>query len=337
MWMLWKSLLELSDRTRDLGKSNVNRPSVDIVIVNWNSGRLLRECLDSVAELNQAELVLGKIVLVDNCSTDDSIKDLPTYDYNLVLIENDQNLGFAKACNLGAAEGTSDFILFLNPDSRLYPDSLESPIRFMESPGSKNVAICGARLVGEDGCDMPSCARFPTVRIFFGKMTGLSRIAPRLFPSHLLSPEECWRSREVDQVIGAFFLIRRTVFEALDGFDERFFVYFEEVDLSLRAKKKGFASYYLSDSTVFHKGRIASQQVASKSLSYSLESRIMYGFKHFDRISAALLLTLTLTLELVSRLLLSLTRVSDVSPSQVLSAYGRFVHQLLLRMRRDRH
>ena len=109
----------------------------------------------------------------------------------------------------------------------------------MQAPEQQDVGICGVRLVDDDGRPTTSAARFPSLRSLFGDATALSRVLPSLFPPHLLSASECDTTRDVDQVIGAFFLIRRHVFEALGGFDERFFVYYEEVDLSLRARQRG--------------------------------------------------------------------------------------------------
>ena len=166
------------------------------------------------------------------------------------------------------------------------------------------------RHVDDSGAFSTSCARFPTLRIFFGQMTGLSRLFPTWFPSHLMLESECLESREVDQIIGAFFLVRRTLFEALGGFDPRFFVYFEEVDFSLRARQAGFRSYYLAASTVYHKGGGSSQQAKAARLFYSLRSRLLYGFKHYSFLDAFTLALLTLTIEMAARLLAALGSLS---------------------------
>jgi GT2 family glycosyltransferase len=140
---------------------------------------------------------------------------------------------------------------------------------------------------------------------------------------------DCHQSCQVDQVIGAFFLVRRAVFELNHGFDERFFVYFEEVDFSLRARRKGYSSYYLADTFLYHKGGGSSENVRAKRLFYSLRSRIHYGFKNFSFPEAVVLLVLTLTLELVARLARAVLSVSRSKLSETINGYREFIGYLL--------
>jgi N-acetylglucosaminyl-diphospho-decaprenol L-rhamnosyltransferase len=282
-------------------------PSLDIIIVNWNTGALLRDCLKSIAQARGESFRLDRVVAVDNNSTDGSAEgseNLPGLPIS--VLHNDVNRGFAAACNQGAAGTQADYLLFLNPDTRLFPDSLWRPLEFLEQKENAKFGICGVRNVDDSGAFSTSCARFPTLRIFLGQMTGLNRLLPRWFPPHLMLESECLESREVDQVIGAFFLVRRTLFEALGGFDPRFFVYFEEVDFSLRARQAGFQSYYLAAATAYHKGGGSSQQAKATRLFYSLRSRLLYGFKHYSSIEAFTLAILTLTVEMAARLLAAL-------------------------------
>jgi len=132
-------------------------------------------------------------------------------------------------------------------------------------------------------------------------------------------------TRQVDQVIGAFFLVRRSVFEELQGFDERFFVYFEEVDFSRRAQQKGWQSFYLADTQAFHAGGGTSGQVKAKRLFYSLRSRTLYSFKHFSLVNAVTVLLATLCAELFSRSLLAIVRGSGASIKDVWGAYWMFI------------
>ena len=186
-------------------------------------------------------------------------------------------------------------------------------------------------MVDESGVSMVSCARFPSLRIFLGEMTGLSRLFPALFPPHLMTGAECQERREVDQIIGAFFLVRRSVFELNGGFDERFFIYFEEVDFSLRTFRQGYSSYYLADTRLYHRGGGSSHQVKAQRLFYSLRSRIQYGFKNFSVSEAVVLLVLTLTLELVARLLMATFLASKSTLSETVRAYWKFIHYLLIK------
>src|SRR5438132_1856023 len=214
---------------------------VDVVIVNWNAGPLLRECAESVVAPGRG-LVSGVVVVGNDSSagSDRSIERLA----GVTLIRAGENLGFARACNLGAASGGAEFLLFLNPDTRLLPDSLAPVIGFMRRAESADVGICGIQLVGENGAVARNCARFPSAAGFVARTAGLDRVSPAF--SHFESEWDHATTREVDQVMGAFFLVRRSVFDSLQGFDERFFVYFEDLDLALRARRAGWSSVYFA-------------------------------------------------------------------------------------------
>jgi N-acetylglucosaminyl-diphospho-decaprenol L-rhamnosyltransferase len=298
------------------------QPSLDIIIVNWNTGPLIRDCLKSITQARGEGFHLDRVVVVDNNSVDGSVEGLEAVsDQPISVIHNDTNRGFAAACNQGAAGTQADYLLFLNPDTRVFPDSLWSPLEFLEQEKNSRVGICGVRHVDDSGAFSTSCAHFPTLRIFFGQMTGLSWILPQWFPPHLMSESECLESREVDQIIGAFFLVRRSLFEALGGFDPRFFVYFEEVDFSLRARQAGYRSFYLATATAYHKGGGSSQQAKAARLFYSLRSRLLYGFKHYSWLGAFTLALLTLTVEMAARLLAALGSMSLSKLVETLQGY----------------
>ena len=294
---------------------------LDIIIVNWNTGGELRACLDSIVGAGRGPFDIDRVVVVDNASSDGSCDALAHPALRLHVIRNRENRGFAAACNQGAAGSRADYLLFLNPDTRLAPDSLSRPVAFMEEETARSVGICGVRLVDDRGDTTTSCARFPTLRTFFANASGLSRLRPRRWPSHLMTADECRETRDVDQVIGAFFLIRRHLFEVLGGFDQRFFVYFEEVDLSLRVRQRGYRSVLLADVTAYHRGGASSDQVRAVRLFYSLRSRLLYAFKHYSALEAALLVAVTVGLELPSRVALALARRSLTDVKETLQAY----------------
>jgi N-acetylglucosaminyl-diphospho-decaprenol L-rhamnosyltransferase len=283
--------------------------AIDIIIVNWNAGPLLRECLTSIVAVSQTDLV-PRTVVVDNASTDRSLDALDNVQLSLTIVRNERNRGFAAACNQGAKGSTADYLLFLNPDTRLATGALAGSMAFMDRPEHQRIGILGIQLVDADGHVTPTCARFPTPGRFFSAMLALDRALPRLFPPHFMVEWDHRDSREVEQVMGAFFLIRRSLFEALGGFDERFFVYFEEVDLSLRARALGWHTFYLSSVQAYHRGGGVTEQVKPMRLFYSLRSRILYAYKHFNRWTATLLTLGTLVVEPVSRCGLAIIRGS---------------------------
>ncbi|MFE3031427.1 glycosyltransferase family 2 protein [Streptomyces canus] len=305
-------------------------PSVDIVIVNWNTGHHLRACVRSIARADRSRLRVARILVVDNASADGSAEDLADAGTPpaVTVLRNTRNRGFAAACNQGAEQGDSEFLLFLNPDTELYPDTLLAVGDFLHTSAAARVGICGGRMVDERGRPEISCSRFPTLRIFLGKATGLSRLFPALFPPHHLRPAETTASRPVDQVIGAFFLLRRTLFESLGGFDEGYFLYFEETDLALRARRAGLGSYYLHPARVHHVGQVSSAQLGSGRLCHSLCSRTRYAFRHWPRSRAWLLVALTLTVELAARLARDVVRGRPSEWRATLAGYRGYAHAL---------
>jgi len=305
---------------------------IDIVIVNWNTGNQLRECLESITTANQAGFSLNHVVVVDNASADGTLEGLDDLDLPLILIKNKENVGFAAACNQGAKGSKSDYLLFLNPDTRLFEDSLRLPVSFMQQPENEKIGIVGIQMVNENGTVSRTCTRFPTPSRFFSKMLGLDRLFPSAFPSHFMSEWDHQESREVDHVMGAFFLIRRLVFEELDGFDEQFFVYLEDLDFSFRVRQAGWRSFYLADARAYHKGGGASDQVKATRLFYSLRSRILYGYKHFGWFSATLLMAGTFFVEPFPRLALAIWKRSGREAKETIKGYAmlwRAMPQLL--------
>ena len=302
--------------------------TLSIVIVNWNAGDQLRACIASIAQTASGMLRPCEVLVVDNASIDDSVRGIDQYGIPVRLMANTVNRGFAAACNQGAREAHGDYLLFLNPDTRLFADSLARPLEFMERPENSTIGICGIRLLDESGNTSTCAARFPSLRVLAGAILGLGKLLPRMFPLHLMAPRELTESQAVDQVIGAFFLIRRDVFDRCGGFDERFFVYFEEVDLSLRAKQLGYASYFLSDVAAFHKGGGCSDQVKAARLFYSLRSRVLYAQKHYS-VGELFGLALLMAIEFPLRVGRSVLRMSKSDLLNTLLAYRQLAGYFL--------
>lgn len=305
---------------------------LSIIIVNWNASGQLAEVISSIAQFHQD--LVSNVIIVDNASTDDSlvqVEELSNLPFQLQIVRNHDNRGFGAACNQGAELAKSEFILFLNPDTRLFEDSLTKPISFMRQPSNSGISICGIRLLDKEGNASTSAARFPTLQVMAGKILGLTKLFPTAFPAHLMSSSELRESGFVDQVIGAFFLIRKNVFDRCGGFDERFFVYFEEVDLSLRAKQLGYSSYFLSEVSAFHKGGGCSERVKAARLFYSLRSRILYAQKHYSLMGLVALVFLT-GLELPLRLVQGVLRTSWSDMKNTSAAYMQLITYFVRRL-----
>jgi GT2 family glycosyltransferase len=244
------------------------------------------------------------------------------------MIRNHENKGFAYACNQGAKVGASEYILFLNPDLKLFPDSLVKALRFLDGKQNERVGILGIQLVDGNGVIQRNVARFPTTKSLFYQMLGLDRLWPRRFPFHFMTDWDYRESREVDQVTGAFYLVRRKVYEELKGFDERFFMYFEDLDFAYRAKQAGWKSYYLVDAQALHYGGGAANQVKARRLFYWFRSRLQYVAKHFGRSSAWGIFIASFGVEFLARICFNLIHLNWQYLFETLQAYGNYVRAL---------
>jgi len=311
-------------------------PTLDIVIVNWNSGDQLRECLASVAASDRRGIELQRVVVVDNASSDGSVDKLEFPLLPVTVIKNEINRGFGAACNRGTRGSNADYILFLNPDARVNPDTLAASVQFMESAAAHDVGIASVKLIDESGHTSRCCSRFPTLKILCGKMFGLNLVLPKYFPDQFYIEWDHNSSREVEQVQGAYLLMRRALFEALRGFDECFFVYLEDVDLGLRARQTGWKSYHYAGTEAFHAGGGTSRQIKARRLFYSLQSRLLYAAKHFSTASAVCLFLATLLVEPFSRVFFSLIKGSFREIVHTIQAYG-MLYAALPRLRKVAH
>lgn len=280
-------------------------PTIHVVIVNWNAGSLLAECLQSFEAVSGDAVGLARITVVDNGSTDNSLAGLDKLGVMLPLeiLRNNNNKGFAAACNQGARGSTADFLLFLNPDTRLRAGSLEAPAQFLAGTMNSSVGIVGIQLIDPQGNVARNCVRQPTAWSVIGQTLGLDRSGFSIFPRHFLSEWDHGDTRTVDQVMGAFFFVRGALFTKAGGFDERFFVYFEDLDFALRARKLGWTSTYLATARAFHRGHGTSEQVKDVRLFYYWRSRILFAFKYFNVLGAAAITFVTLSTEPIVRVL----------------------------------
>lgn len=257
------------------------KKTFDIVIVNWNSGDQLKDCVESVMKSSFDNSTLKKVIVVDNDSKDDSIELAERLNFDkLKIIKNKDNLGFGKACNSGVKNSQSDFILFLNPDAMVYEDTFHKLFDYIEKNDNSDVVVYGAQLIGDDGKVQRTCARFPNLSNFLVKVLGLNKLNSKYFETYHLEEWNHNETKQIDHVIGAFYLIKREIFNSINGFDERYFVYFEDLDLSKRVHDSGYRTIYLSEIQAYHKGGGTSEQVKALRFFYSTRSSLIYSFKH---------------------------------------------------------
>lgn len=304
-------------------------PKLDIVIVNWNAGDYLYECVSSIKNAVNNNFILSNVVIVDNASIDRSLEKIDTNELPIKIIKNTENLGFAKASNQGAKGSDADYLLMLNPDTRLYANSLSVPIEFMEKEENKNVGIIGIQIVNDKNEISRNCARFPTPISMIYNSLGLDKAFPKIFDSHFLSEWNHKTNRVVDQVLGAFFMIRKTIYDRIRGYDERFFVYYEDLDLALRASKKAYFSYYLADAYIYHKGGGVTENVKAKRMFFNLQSKILFAQKHFNYRSFIIISLVVLMLEPISRIFGAVLTGSFHTIGEISKAYKKLYKSIL--------
>ena len=269
---------------------------IDIVIVNWNSGEMIRTVIDSIRD---SSFKHTRVYVVDNQSADGSLQNIP-WNGSVCIIKNPDNVGFGKACNQALEMCSSPYVLFLNPDTMLYPETLSSSHQFMED--HPEIAVMGCRHLDEHGKTRVSCSRFPQARFVLYDIIGLSKVFPRIFtPSTLMTDWDHESSKIVDQVMGAFMLVRRSILDHTGFFDPRFFMYFEDLDLSKRISTNNGLIFYNSEISIYHKGEGTTAQISGDRLFYFLQSRKLYLEKYFGSVTIALITLASVLIEPVTR------------------------------------
>lgn len=225
--------------------------TVSIVIVSFNVKHFLEQCLLSVQKA--ATGIAAEIIVVDNHSTDHSLLFLKPRFPSVKFISNTTNVGFAKACNQGLQQASGSFILFLNPDCLLPEDCIQKCLDFFsQHPGA---GALGVRMLDGHGRYLKESKRaFPSPRISFFKLTGLARVFPRskIFGRYHLGHLDACHNHEVDVLAGAFMMIPNIILDQVGSFDETFFMYGEDIDLSYRIQKAGYKNYYIADTEIIH-------------------------------------------------------------------------------------
>lgn len=227
------------------------RLQVSVVIVNYNVKYFLEQCLYSLyAALKE---ITAEVIVVDNRSTDGSIAYLKERFPEIFVIENGINKGFAKACNQGAAIAKGEYIVFLNPDTIVPEDCFIKCLSFLDS--HSDAGALGVRMIDGRGLFLKESKRsFPSPLTSLFKLFGLSKLFPhsKTFARYHLGHLDEHQTNEVDVLAGAFMMIKREVIEKVGLFDEQFFMYGEDIDLSYRVQQAGYKNFYLPNTTIIH-------------------------------------------------------------------------------------
>ncbi len=246
--------------------------TVSVVLVNWNTKELLRNCLESL--LANAAVPL-EVFVVDNGSSDGSPEMVESDFAGVDLIRNRENLGFGKAVNLGMARATGPVVMLLNTDTIVPPDSVRTVQDYLEM--TPDAAVVGVQLLNADGSRQNSIANFPTLLTELGNKSLLRKLFPARYPG---KEREFPGPVEVESVIGACMFVRREAIEKVGPLDEDFFFFMEETDWCLRFREAGWRVVHHPGATVVHlQGKTAEKVNVRARIEY-YRSRYTYFRKH---------------------------------------------------------
>ncbi|MFT3909773.1 MAG: glycosyltransferase family 2 protein [Ferruginibacter sp.] len=253
---------------------------LSIIIVNYNVKYFLEQCLCSV--MKACENIKAEIFVVDNHSTDGSREYLESKFKSVIFKWNNENIGFAKANNSVLKEVKGAQVLFLNPDTIVPEDCFEKCIAFFKM--RETCGALGVRMIDGSGNFLRESKRsLPSVAASFYKMTGLARLFPaskkfsKYYAGHL--PEH--ETNEIDVLAGAFFMINKKVLDKVEGFDESFFMYGEDIDLSYSILKTGFKNYYFPQTTIIHFKGESTQKQTGEYISRFYGAMQLFVKKHY--------------------------------------------------------
>ena len=256
---------------------------LSIIIVNWNSADFVRQCLKSIAA--NPPTVSHEIIVVDSGSFDGCGKMLAEEFPQARFIQSESNIGFARGNNLGAKSSNSRVLLFLNPDTEVKTNAIDLLFQALERQAT--AGITGARLLNSDGSLQTSCIQsFPTVLNQVLDSDFLYRLLPRSSLWGIAALRDAAPQSVVEVISGACIMIRREVFERIGGFDERYFMYSEDLDLCWRVRQLGFNCVYVSGARIVHHGG-GSSASAPKTFSVVMTRESVSRFLKFNRGSFA--------------------------------------------------
>ncbi|MCZ0756858.1 glycosyltransferase family 2 protein [Anoxybacillus sp. J5B_2022] len=255
---------------------------ISIIIVNYNTPKLTVEAIESI--LKSKTKYSYEIIVVDNHSSDDSVRILKGKFPNIVVIENKQNVGFSKANNQAIKLSKGRYILLLNSDTIVKEDTIEKMIEFMDK--SKKVGASGCEVVLPNGELDRACHRgFPTPEASFYYLVGLARLFPRSrrFNQYHLGYMNLNEPHPIDCLVGAFMMVRREVIEQVGLLDEEFFMYGEDIDWCYRIKQAGWEIYYCPFTSIIHYKGASSKKKPFKIVYEFHRAMFLFHKKHYAR------------------------------------------------------
>lgn len=288
-------------------------------MVNYYSEDLILKSIQSIKKsTNENELDnLYEIIVVDNGSNTNILQKNKKDLYK--MIENQNNKGFGAACNIGFKYSNSKYVLFLNPDTKVFKNTIIDSIHFMDN--NQEVTVLGCQQVNEFGNIIKTCASKITLKAYLNKSLYLNKILPKIFKGYHMLGWNHKDSRYVNHVMGSFYLLRSNDFVKVNGFDEDYFMYYEDLDLSTRIINSGGKIFYNSDIKIYHETGGTSKNFKPHRLFYSLDSAIVFGKKHMSKLEYLSFSTFILIGEPFLRVTYSLIKLDFKELKQTIQAY----------------
>lgn len=257
---------------------------ISVVIVNYNVKDFLSKCLDSVKKAS-ANLTV-EIIVVDNDSSDGSIEYLQNLHPDVSYIVLNENLGFSKANNIGFKQAGGKYILILNPDTIIEEKNLDLMFEYLEN--NPQVGLAGCKVLNPDGSFQLPCRRgFPTPWVSFCKLFGLQSLFPKskLFAQYNQTFRSIDETYYIDAVMGAYMFTRREIIESVNGFDEDFFMYGEDLDLCHRIKQAGYEIAYFNETSIVHYKGESTKRSSINEIKHFYDAMAIFTKKHFAKYS----------------------------------------------------
>lgn len=252
-----------------------------IVIVNYNTGEYLKKCIDSI--FNQKSKYKYEIYVIDNNSSDSSYTFIHKEYPQIKLILNKENLGFAAANNQALRQCNSDYILLLNPDTEIVDNAIDRMLEYLKN-GEYQLLTC--KLLNSDLSLQKSIYEFevPTKIFFKKRVNQLKRIITKVpdFDTIRANKFDHNKDTEIDWARGAVLMFSKEVIDKIGLLDEDYYIYAEEEDFYLRAKRNGFKAFYLSNVSIIHHGKVSSKNFKIKLFLIGLKSRYIFYRKNYS-------------------------------------------------------
>ena len=284
---------------------------LSIIIVSWRVKELLKQCLESI--FLQTQNLIFEVIVIDNDSGDGTVEMVEENFPQVKLIKSQINLGFARACNLGIKKSTGKNVLLLNPDTKLIDNSLMIANQIVEA--DESIGILGCKLLNFDMSIQQSVRSFPRLwdhLIMIFKLHHLFKLK-----KYLTLNFDYKKTAEVEQVMGAFFLISKLALQKVGCLDEKYYIWFEEVDYCQRVKKASFKVIYSPEAQIIHYGGMSFKQAENfKNQRLFSQSRLRYILKHQGIITYLLILIFT-PISLLLSLIAQISPVAQIKNANI--------------------